>query len=490
MEKPGTGGIWRSAIIMYMNALRKWSTLLLVLVPLALGVVIPGGPEAFAFMDASQRAQAANLAGNRNNELSALKSMVPFQPWRAELWNRMGELQYDTGAYAEAIQSFQTASENGQLSAQGQFEIGKSWQALGETEKAKQVYRAVSESGLADAQLLLELALAQESLNDSIGTLATLLRAHGMAPLDNAINYALGIQFAATQPDNAIPFLENAAAETTYSTASSALITLIQNTASLGESAERSIYLGQELSTLAEWEAAASAFDKAVQIAPENGIAWALLGESVQHVGEDGFDDLSRALELNPHSDIVNGLMAVYFRRQKKYDLAITYLYKAAENNPNESTWQVEIANTLAMQGNVNDALIHFQVATLMDPENWIPWRELATFCVSYNFSVNPIGLDAARKALLLKPNSPSLLDLMGSAYMIMGDLDSAERFFTQALQVAPNQAEILYHMGQLYLEKKETAQALQYLRQAAQTTTDNRIRDNANRLIQMNGGG
>jgi Flp pilus assembly protein TadD len=192
---------------------------------------------------------------------------------------------------------------------------------------------------------------------------------------------------------------------------------------------------------------------------------------------------------LDPHSDIVNGLAALYYRRQSKLDVALKYLYAAAENNPNESTWQVEIGATLALQGNLEDALMHYQMATLMDPENWVTWKQLAAFCVLHNYKVDTDGFDAARRALLLYPDSPSLLDLMGTVYMIMGNLTDAERFYLQANEIAPNQAEILYHLGQLYMEKEDYQKALDYLQQAAAFATDNRIRENANRLIQQIGG-
>jgi Flp pilus assembly protein TadD len=99
------------------------------------------------------------------------------------------------------------------------------------------------------------------------------------------------------------------------------------------------------------------------------------------------------------------------------------------------------------------------------------------------------VGLNAARKALLLNPDSAVMQDLMGSVYFVMGDLDSAERFYLQANQSLPGRAEILYHLGQLYIQKGDKARAFDYLRQAAAVTTDARIRENANRLIQSNGG-
>jgi len=473
-----------------MSWLRKSGIFLLVLLPLALGAVIPTGAQAFSFVQASQIAASAKEAGNRKQEIAAITTMSDFEPWNTDLWSRLGELYFATGEPQKSVDSFTTASLKGSLSPQAQYEAAKAWLELGNVDKARELFRSVSESGTDDSELLLNLALAQESINDSIGTLATLLRARDISPDDNAINYVLGIQFAATQPENAIPFLEAVLDQSNYQATANSLIQLIQSTSELGQSAERFIYIGQALSSLGEWQAAASAFDQAKTIDPVNGIAWALHGEAVQHVGESGYNDLTKALELNPHSDIVNGLMAIYYRRQQKLDLAIKYLYSASENNPNESTWQIEIGNTLAMQGQLSDALIHFQVATLMDKDNWIAWREQASFCVSYNYLVESVGLESARKALLLNPNSPALLDLMGTVYMILDDLDSAERFYLQAANAMPGRAEIMYHLGQLYLEKGNQELALSYLRQAAEVTSDARIRENANRLIQANGGG
>ena len=124
-----------------------------------------------------------------------------------------------------------------------------------------------------------------------------------------------------------------------------------------------------------------------------------------------------------------------------------------------------------------------------MAPDDPVTWQSLASFCITYNYNVSTTGLEAARRALLLVPGSAVLLDIMGSAYMVAGDLDSAERFFLQALQAAPQQAEILYHLGQLYLLEQKKDTAFNYLRAAAENATDRRIQDNANLLIQQSGG-
>ena len=472
-----------------MRRFKKVEIILLILVPVFLGTFIPLGADAYRLSQAYRDASTSSINGVRENEIESLRMILEYQPWRYDKWIKMAELQYALEDYQGAIETFEIVDKAGKLTSRGEFEYGKCWLALGELATAQDVFRDVSERGVVDAEFLLDLAEIQESINDSYGTLATLLQAHGLEPRNHRINYALGVQLASTQPDDALFFLKDALLDQNYQQASNALINVIVSTEALAEDSTRYVYIGQQLSSLGEWEAAASAFLKATEIEPENAIGWALAGEAVQHVNGDGYDYLSKALELDPHSDIVNGLMAVYFRRQDKLEIALEYLYSAAENNPNESTWQIEIGATLALQGSLDDALLHYQMATMMDPQNWVAWRQLAAFCVIHNYAVDTSGYEAARKAVLLYPDSPSLLDLMGSVYMIMGELDNAEHFYLQALDRAPNQAEVLYHLGQLYLEKDELEKALNYLQQAAIFATDNRIRENANRLIQMNGG-
>lgn len=478
-----------SAIIGGMKFLQRFLVFLLVVLPLAAAAFVPAASEGLDYLQASRQAEQAQVSGDREAEIAALEIILAYQPWRFEKWERLADLDYATGNYQKAITHFERASALGTLSARSIFNEGKSWEALGDNAKASSFYRAAGEAGTSEIDFYLELAKAQEELNDSIGTLATLLRAYGLAPNDTGINYALGVQFSASQPENAVKFLSSAQADAAYATNAGALLTTITNSNPLGESSDRFIYIGQELSQMGEWQAAAAAFVKATTLDPQNGIAWALQGEAVQHVGESGFDDLTRALELNPQSDIVNGLAAVYYRRQKEYDQAVAYLYKAMEDNPNEATWQVEIGNTLALKGDLSNASVHLQVATLMEPDDPVVWQSLATFCITYNYNVSTTGLEAARKALLLVPGSAVLLDIMGSAYMVTGDLDSAERFFLQALQAAPQQAEILYHLGQLYLLEQKKDTAFNYLRAAAENASDRRIRDNANLLIQQSGG-
>jgi len=221
-----------------------------------------------------------------------------------------------------------------------------------------------------------------------------------------------------------------------------------------------------------------------VQKDPENAFAWALLGEALQHIGGGGFEELQEALNIDPKSDMANALMALYYRRQNKLELAVQYLETAIAANPEEATWEVELGSTLAEAGNLQSALDHYTLATQVEPDNPLTWRSLASFCFSRNIEISPTGIDAARKALSLDPKNPELLDLMGVGLLINDDPDSAERFFSQAIEISPENATYHMHLGQLFIQKDDCTQAASELRQAITLARDDRVSSNAEGLL------
>jgi Flp pilus assembly protein TadD len=108
----------------------------------------------------------------------------------------------------------------------------------------------------------------------------------------------------------------------------------------------------------------------------------------------------------------------------------------------------------------------------------------LAKFSLNRNYRVEEDGLPAARQLVLLEPRNPVYLDLLGTAYLTLGDLDSAERFFLQALALDPEEAAILIHLGQTSLYRGDTELGLGYLRRASAAAGDERLREMADRLL------
>ncbi len=470
-----------------MNIRQKLLSLILILLPLGFTATIPLSPLAVDYVTASRKAREAFLNGERNTEIENIQVILEYSPWRGEVWQRSGRLYMDQGEDQEAIGSFEQAQSLRQLDAQGKVWLADALLGLNQKEKAKQILRGMGEEG--DVFILMQIASLQRQLNDTFGALSTLLHAYSLNPQNSEINYQLGLQLAAQEPDSAVSYLQAARSISQYQAGAETLMNVLDQTVEIAGSAERFIYIGQILAKMEEWDVAARAFQQAVDINPENADAQALLGEAQQQMGEDGYPSLKKAMNLDAESETVNGLTALYYRRQGKPEVALTYLERALDANPAAAVWEIETGNTLADMGELEDALKHYQKAVQIDNQDWVSWRALAVFSISRNYEVNTVGIDAARQALLLHPDSPPLLDLMGTALMLLGDLDSAERYFLQADELDPNQAAILIHLGQLNIYKGDKKTAYIYFRRAEETAKASRLRDMAHRLLIENGG-
>jgi len=469
------------------NFKQKLLSFFLILFPLGIVFLIPISPFAAGYLEASHQVKNAYLSGEAAVEIEYGIKLLQFSPWRGDLWQRAGRLYMNNGDLEEAIDAFKHADTLGQLDSQGKVWLADALLGLDEKDQAKEVLRGVSAEQ--DVFILMQTAALQRRINDTFGALNTLLSAYSLDSKNCELNYQLGIQLAAQEPDSAGQYLQVALTDVRRQREAQVLLDLLDNTKDIAGSVERFIYIGQALAQIEEWDVAARAFQQAVDLDPDHAIGQALLAEALQQMGEDGFPALKKAMELDPDGEMVNGLVALYFNRQGKPEVALEYLKRALEANPSAVVWEIETANVLAQMGELEDALKHYQMAIQMDESNWVAWKALAVFSISRNYEVNTIGLNAARKALLLYPNSPALLDLMGTGLMLLGDLDSAERYFLQADALDPDQAAILIHLGQVHIYSGEREIAFGYLRRAAEVAEESRLRDMANRLLIENGG-
>jgi tetratricopeptide (TPR) repeat protein len=471
-----------------MRLLKPFLIGLIILLPMGTAFLLPLAPHPVALSQAREAVFIANQSMDERTELSALETELRFAPWQGESWLRLGRLRLNNGKPLAAVEAFDNAASLGALTTQGELWLTDALITTGDSERAKGLLRKFSHAENVDAFVFLQAAMTQRSLNDTYGALATLLKAYEIDPLNGEINYQLGLQFAAVEPDKALPFLERASSLLpSRSAACDALIQLIKDLREPEEYSIRYQLIGQELATISEWDVAQRAFEKATQLDATDGVAWALLAEAAQQNGEDGTQFITKAQQLAPTAELVNGLSGLYYRRQGKKELAIEFLQKAAKANRKAVVWEIEIATTLDNMGDRASAMEHFQNAVDSDPQNYIPWRALAVFSLTRSYEVETIGVPAARMALQLNPGSPALMDLLGTILMKVGKLDEALTYFVQADAIDPHQSAILIHLGQLYLAQGENEKAIVALRQAVEFARDSRLRDMASSILQEN---
>jgi len=473
----------------YNKNMRKWQPLvafLIILIPLALGVSGQPLPIPLEHSRALVKLQQARKTGDSGVEMSAIESILTFTPWRGELWQRAGRLYLDTGQVERAILAFDQSDELGELDGQG-----KIWQvdaliAAGRMDDAREV---VKSAHLEDPFLLTQAVALLRKAGELEGAREVLIDINRLDPDNDEVNYQIGVLSIVEEPDLAQQAFQMVQADVQQQANARYLLEVIYSRSDNENPADWRLIAGQALSQVGEWDAAQQAFQSVVNDDPTHARALALLGESQQQNQEDGQASLEKAFALNPDDELVNALLGLYYRRQGNTEQALVYLERALKINPLAAVWRMEMGGALADAGRLEEGLAQYQAAVDIDRSDPESWYALAKFSISRNYQVEESGLGAARQAVVLAPNNPVYLDLLGTGYMTLGDLDNAERSFLQALQLDPEQAAILIHLGQVSYSRGQKEDAFAYWRRASVSARSDRLKEMAERLLQENNG-
>lgn len=398
----------------------------------------------------------------------ALAQAAEHIPWRADLWEQAGQLALKGGDYPAAVGYYERAAAQNSLSPAGQISLGDAYAGSGDQAAASKAWqKALLAQGSSEA-LLSKLLETHRLLGDYPAAIADLQALTSLRPADAALRYQLGLLLATQQPEIAMAHLAQAA-ELDHSLEAKAqtLIGRIR-TASLSDDPAQTLFeSGRALASIGEWNLAVEAFRQATVARPDFADAWAFWGEARQHVEDYSLNpvpplELEKALSLEPASLSANTLMALFYQRHARFDQAQEYLRKVTGLYPKNPALQVELGEALALGGDLEAALQAYQQAVALAPQDPAYHRQLAGFCIRYEYRLKEVGLAAARQAVLLDPQGPDSLDVLGQTLFILGDLDSAERFYLRALEAQPKHTSALLHLGLVYMLQGEPQRARQ----------------------------
>ena len=337
----------------------------------------------------------------------------------------------------------------------------------------------------------------QENLQDLIldGNLeqaAQILRQTLVDDPENAsAHYQLGLILSITQPEQAADQLSQAASQdTSFEAGLTKLQDALRQSSTIQDPAYQLTVTGQALSSLEEWFLAQAALERAVDYDPTYAEAWAYLGETRQHTGqENGLEALQTAISLDPESYAANLLMSIYWNRNATPRRALPFLRTALKQDPNNLTLVENLAQTLVDAGMVEAGFDTLQELTDQSPEKPETWMMLARLSVENDIKVEEVGLPAARQAVLLEPEDPAATLMLGRAYLLSENALLAERFFATTLQLDPQMAAPHLYLAIIYLNQDNHQPAKPHLMEAlslAEANGDQAIADQAEKFLKL----
>jgi len=436
-------------------------------------------------------AQSAQAAGDPAQAAQGFASAAALIPWQTRYWEQAGHAAVHAGDPQAAVTYFSKAASLDLLSPEGTLALGDACLQIDDMDCAARWWEAALSAGLPAGELYARLLLVHRQQADYPAVLADLKALAIIQPDDAGWQYQLGLLLAASQPEEALPYLSRAAElDPSLAGKTDKLAQNIRIARLKDDPVFTLLEAGRALGSLNEWGLAFEAFRQAAQIRPDYAEAWAYLAEARQQLPEaqatgDSLADLEHALQIDPKSLSAHLFLSLYWQRQGQLERALAYLDKAVALYPNNPALRTETGRVLALQGNLETAQQAFQQAIELAPQDPAYYRLLAAFSLEHNYQLRQTGLPAARRALLLSPNDPASLDMLGQVLLELGDAASAKRFFERAALLQPQYASAHLHLGLIYILEDNRTAAYEKFHQVLSLAPGTTAADQAQRLLE-----
>lgn len=442
-----------------MDSMRPLLTRTLILLALCGLILLPAYTSALADI---RRAESSAASGDHASAAQDYEHVARLLFWRIDLWERAGRAAFAGKNYNEAIRLLEHAPS---LSSEGWADLGESYFQLNEVDQTiRSLEEGLDKSGTS-ARAYRLLALAHNKQGDLQSESVALGNYLTLKSEDAPAHYRLGLLLTLTNPDRALEELSTAAEQDeTYDPAYQTLRTTINLSSLEKEQSNRMVVIGRGLGLVQEWQLAYEAFQHAVNADGKNAEAWAWLGETKQHLGQDGREELERAETLDPFSANVRALFGLYWKRNEEPRRALAEYQWAVILEPQNPFWQAALGEAYAQSGDLPPALEAYQRATELAPSEVSFWRLLAVFCAQYTFQTAETGVAAAHQVILLAPDEAASYDLLGWLYLSSGLLTEAETSLQRALDMDPNLPSAHLHLAMLYLQRGNYSSAYEHL--------------------------
>jgi len=418
-------------------------------------------------------------------DMESYQEILSQQPWHVEVLGNFAELQYEQEDFSGVVVSLNELDQQTKLNFSQELLLANAYLKIGNLDHAKSLWRKLSGMEKLTPDNYLQIFELQKNNGDWKGAYSTiqLLAKNETQNPDIQYQYAMFqiIFDPKTANDSLLLSLQG---RPSRADRIKNLQSVVNDILKEDNQTFRMVLAGRGLANQGEWLMASAAFEQVTNLDPNYAEGWAFYGNALNYLGKNGFPALQTAEKLSPNSKIVRAMLAVYWRNSGDSLKSLEILKELVSEDPKEAYWLYETGNSLAKNGDLNQALAAFYQAIDLDPKNIFYWKELANFCLNYSFLVEVDGLNAIRQALILNPDDPEANDIMGMIYIQMNNYANAERFLLKANKFAPYSALILFHLGQLYYLQDENNLAYFYLKSSVDYSQNDTIKTQALSLL------
>jgi tetratricopeptide (TPR) repeat protein len=210
--------------------------------------------------------------------------------------------------------------------------------------------------------------------------------------------------------------------------------------------------LGTALEQQGLHEQALKAFDKTVQMKPDDAELWARFAYAhvLVHRPAEAILGLQHALKLNPRYWYAASNCAVLLLQSERFEEALVHFNLCDELQPNQAPTLHGRAVALHNLNRFEEALADSRRAQALDPTN-------AEICNNIGAALQKLGryeeaLEWFDRTLGLRPNFVGALNNMASALIEIQRFDEAVLVYRHLKKIDPNNAETDWNMAQLHL--------------------------------------
>jgi tetratricopeptide (TPR) repeat protein len=474
-----------------MQPLSRTGLLLRILLPALIAPLLAISPAPQMVRQSLSDARQSLVYGHDATAAAHLVHVAQRQPWRSDVWQHAGELALQGGNPQAATSYLEEAARRGQLNPNGRLLLGDAYQQTGETQAAIIQWKTAIVLGAPGAAPHERLATAYQTAGMWQQTQEHLQQAAALSPERADLYFWLGRLLAARRPQAALPYLTLAGElDDSLAPAAGELGRAIRLAAVEEDEVYTLLESGRALAGMGDWQYAMLAFRQAAVLRPDYAPAWAWLAEARQQVepqsaSQLALADLQTALRLDSNSFSTHLFLALYWRRQGDDLQALSHLEAARQIGPETPAVHVELADTLAHLGKLQDALQAYQQAASLQPQTALYQRLLAGFSVRYQYQIVETGLPAARRAVLLAPRDPASLEVMAQVLMLLQDFSSAQRFLARAVHFDPGYLLAQVNLGLLHALQGNLHEARQRWQLVINRSPDSPAAQQARRYLQ-----